>query len=421
MKNYANIEEELKKLKEEDLLNKSLLSIYKEMIESLHTMTESVSKNFNAAAILSLLENNLTDLIKVSEYSLVIKAKGWQSMLSSTEDYDFDAIDFTSALQKVTKVQSAKLLENDALSYFDYVIPVLHNNEHLAFLFLKDIRVMTIGISKQEKLNFLETLLNLTIISLENKKIFKHSKAEVTNEDLILAAEVQSELIPNVFPQNKHFQFFGKYIPFDIIGGDYYDFIELDEDNIAFCICDVAGKGVSAGMLMSNFQASLRTLLSRDYELKELVVAINKKFIAVTKQNRYISMFIAKYNLKTRKLEFVNAGHNPPVLFNKNKTSLLNTGCTVLGMISDLPHLESEEIILENGAFLLMYTDGLSEIENEKEEEFDVEMLSQFVTEHHQFGVKIFTEQLIKKVEKFKGENEIFDDVSILVAKFFNS
>ena len=77
---------------------------------------------------------------------------------------------------------------------------------------------------------------------------------EVNNEDLIIAAEVQAELIPSVFPINQQYEFSGKYIPFDIIGGDYYDLITIDEDNITFCICDVAGKGVSAGMLMSNFQ-----------------------------------------------------------------------------------------------------------------------------------------------------------------------
>lgn len=421
MKNYADIENQLEKSIEDNLLTKCLLSVYKEKIDALHTMTESVNKNFNSAVIISLFENTLKNLIKVDQYALVMKSKSWQTMLNNSDELELDDIDFTQELVKVTKLQSAKKLKHDALNTFDYVIPVLHKNEHLAFLFLEDLGIQYIDTSESEKLRFVETLLNLTVISLENKKLFKKVKGEVNSEDLILAAEVQSELIPNVFPSSKHYEFFGKYIPYDIIGGDYYDFIELDEDNIAFCICDVAGKGISAGMLMSNFQASLRTLLSRDYELVDLVAAINEKFINVTKQNRYISMFIAKFNLKTRKLEYVNAGHNPPVLLNGDKLTLLNTGSTVLGMIQELPLLESEEIFLTEDAFLLMYTDGLSEIQNENDEEFDVDQLSKFVRENHKLSLNKFTEGLIDEAERFKGDNEIFDDVSILAAKFFTS
>lgn len=414
MTNYTSIEKQLEALKAENLEAKSFLTLYKNRVESLFEMTESVNKNFNSPATISLLEKNLLNLTNLNRYVLILKSKHWQTMLNNTEEINLDSIDFSSDLFKITKTQSAKKIKNDSLNNFDYVIPVLHKNEHLAFLFIEKSKLLF----GNECLNYIETLLNLTVIALENKKLFKKAKGEVVNEDLILAAEVQAELIPNVFPVTSDFEFYGKYIPFDIIGGDYYDFIELDEENIAFCICDVAGKGISAGMLMSNFQASLRTLLSRDYELKDLVIAINEKFINVTKQNRYISMFIAKYNIKTRKLEYVNAGHNPPILLNNNELRLLETGCTVLGMISDLPSLESEEIYLNENSFLLMYTDGLSEIQNEKDEEFDIHHLAQVVKNNHKLSLKQFTKKLINDAEYFKGENEIFDDVSILCAKF---
>lgn len=418
MKNYSDIERQLEQLKEENLLAKSVLSIHKNKIDALFLMTESVNKNFNASAIISLFENNIKNLMKVKSYTLLVKSTKWHVMLNEGIKVDLENIDIEEELGQITKIKNAKYLKNKTLREFEYAIPVLHKNEYLALLLLDDIRIMYIDCTKEDKLRFIETLLNLTIISLENKKLFNKLKIENSNEDLILAAEVQAELIPSVFPSSKHFEFYGKYIPFDTVGGDYYDFIQLDEENIAFCICDVAGKGISAGMLMSNFQASLRTLLSRDYNLKDLVKTINEKFINVTKQNRYITMFIAKYNINTRTLEYVNAGHNPPVLKNGNETLFLSKGCTIIGMLEDLIGLESETIVLKENAVLVMYTDGFSEIQNLEGNEYGTHNISKFVDKNIVMSAKELTEGLIKEAGVFKGDNEIFDDVSILCAKF---
>lgn len=418
MKDYSEIERKYELLKEENLLLKRVLSMHREKIDSLLLMTESVNKNFNASAIISLFENSLNSLIKAGSYAFLIKDKNWSLVLNKGITLDLNEINLEKDLSHIYKTQSAKNLKNEKLRGFTHVIPVLHKNEHLAYLFLTDIDFDCIDCSEEEKLRFIETLLNLTIISLENKKLFLKTRTNAKQEDLILAAEVQAELIPSVFPNNKHFEFYGKYIPYDTVGGDYYDFIQLDEENIAFCICDVAGKGISAGMLMSNFQASLRTLLSRNYNLKDLVIAINEKFINVTKQNRYITMFIATFNIKSKKLEYINAGHNPPILKNGNKIIQLSKGCTILGMIEELIGLESEEIILEKDALLLMYTDGLSEIENEQKEEFGTKNLEKYIEINHTLPLNTFTENLILQIEDYKGENDIFDDVSLLCAKF---
>lgn len=419
MKNYSELQQEFEQLKEEHLLAKSVLSIHKEKIDALLLMTESVNKNFNSSAIISLFENSLVNLMKVKNYALFVKSQEWRMVLNEGITVNFDEINFENDLcSSETKRFSAKSLKNETLQKFEFAIPVLHKNEYLAVLLIDDVSFMTLNYSQNDKLRFIETLLNLTIISLENKKLFKRNKTEPSNEDLILAAEVQSELIPKIFPSSQHFEFHGKYIPYDVVGGDYYDFIALDEENIAFCICDVAGKGISAGMLMSNFQASLRTLLSRDYNLVDLVTTINEKFINVTKQNRYITMFIAKYNIATRTLEYVNAGHNAPVLKNGEKISKLTKGCTILGMIDDLVGLESETIYLEKDAVLVMYTDGFSEIQNYKGTEFGTENIRRFLENNEANSMKNLISGLINEVERFKGDNDFFDDVSLLCAKF---
>ena len=129
-------------------------------------------------------------------------------------------------------------------------------------------------------------------------------------------------------------------------------------------------------------------------------------------------MFIAKYNIKTRTLEYINAGHNSPVLKNGNETLFLSKGCTILGMIEDLIDIESETIILEKEAVLVMYTDGFSEIQNKEDAEFGINNIANFVNQNFSLSVKDLTHGLIDEVEVFKGNNEIFDDVSLLCAKF---
>ena len=419
MSKYFDIEKRIDQLEKDKLRSNLLMSIHREKIGALVKLTESVNKNYNAKAVLGMLDQSLTEIMKVKHFALYVKTKSWKLMLNTGVSLENVEVDFENDLNYILKTQNTERVKNTALKEFSSVIPVLHKNEQVAFLFIKDIEIEELGCSTEEKLRFIESLLSLTIISLQNKKLFKQSKIDINNEDLIIAAEVQAELIPSVFPINKHFEFSGKYIPFDIIGGDYYDFINIDEDNIAFCICDVAGKGVSAGMLMSNFQAALRTLISRDYDLKNLVSALNEKVLNITKQFRYITMFIAMYNTKTRKLQYVNAGHNHPVLKNGEKIIKLTKGCTILGMIKDLGNIEVGEKILEENAILVMYTDGLSEIENDQGEEFGIKNITKYIQNNEKLVLKNFTNKLIDEVEVFKGENEIFDDVSLLCARFF--
>ncbi len=419
MSKYFDIEKRIDQLEKDKLRSNLLMSIHREKIGALVKLTESVNKNYNAKAVLGMLDQSLTEIMKVKHFALYVKTKSWKLMLNTGVSLENVEVDFENDLNYILKTQNTERVKNTALKEFSSVIPVLHKNEQVAFLFIKDIEIEELGCSTEEKLRFIESLLSLTIISLQNKKLFKQSKIDINNEDLIIAAEVQAELIPSVFPINKHFEFSGKYIPFDIIGGDYYDFINIDEDNIAFCICDVAGKGVSAGMLMSNFQAALRTLISRDYDLKNLVTALNEKVLNITKQFRYITMFIAMYNTKTRKLQYVNAGHNHPVLKNGENIIKLTKGCTILGMIKDLGNIEVGEKTLEENAILVMYTDGLSEIENDQGEEFGIKNITKYIQNNEKLVLKNFTNKLIDEVEVFKGENEIFDDVSLLCARFF--
>src|SRR5690606_1346513 len=121
------------------------------------------------------------------------------------------------------------------------------------------------------------------------------------------------------------------YFPHQTVGGDYYDYVRLPEDKFLVCIADVSGKGIPAALLMSNFQASLQALVRQTTDLDYIIRELN----FLVKQNsggeRFITFFAAIYDLKKRRLTYINAGHNPPLLISGGKILLLEQGTTVLG------------------------------------------------------------------------------------------
>ena len=148
-----------------------------------------------------------------------------------------------------------------------------------------------------------------------------NSLLEGVEKELELASEMQSMLFPRKLPNDEKMDVDALYQAQHQVGGDYYDFIRLNENEVAFCIADVSGKGVSAALLMANFQANLRALFKTTSSLNEIVTDLNRLVNENAKGEKFVTLFIAKYNYITRFLTYINAGHNPPILVYKN-TSL---------------------------------------------------------------------------------------------------
>src|SRR5690606_13130150 len=163
----------------------------------------------------------------------------------------------------VTPLYSA---QNHIIAAFDFIVPVLHKDLAIAYVLLKDSR------TTQDRLNFITTITNIIAVAIENKRLFKRQiDQERYRKEVELASEVQKMLIPGKFPRRKNVELASIYRPHLNIGGDYYDFIETDENSFIFCIADISGKGVAAALLMANFQATLRNALLHDLDLVKLV------------------------------------------------------------------------------------------------------------------------------------------------------
>ena len=218
-------------------------------------------------------------------------------------------------------------------------------------------------------------------------------------------------------PSIPGFEIAAKNIPTYEAGGDYFDFIKIDDDKFAVAIGDVSGKGVSAALLMAYLQSAVRSLVLENHTIRDLLKKVNRLISKDTDLDKYITFFIAIINAKTGKMEYINAGHNPPILLHKDtQIEQLKKGGPILGFLSELD-FESGTLSIKSGEVLLMYTDGVTEAMNDTEEEFGEERLIQQLISSAEKPVKDIQTEILKKVLDFTSDKEQRDDITLLVLK----
>jgi sigma-B regulation protein RsbU (phosphoserine phosphatase) len=217
-------------------------------------------------------------------------------------------------------------------------------------------------------------------------------------------------------PKNPKIVVTGFYYPHSEVGGDYYDCISLSESKTGFCIADVSGKGISAAMMMSNFQASLRALFTHDIDLETLIRKLNSIMIVNTAGEKFITFFVARFDHLSGVLEYVNAAHNPPVLYNTvtEEISLLQASCVGIGMLDVIPGVEKSEIIIKNYSKIICYTDGLSELKGKDGIDIGTQVIIGHISNNSPVENNI--SEMIKELGLPNNNPDTFDDVSIIAA-----
>jgi phosphoserine phosphatase RsbU/P len=232
---------------------------------------------------------------------------------------------------------------------------------------------------------------------------------------------MQNMLVPDLskFPGHKKLDVEGFYLPHYEVGGDYYDVFELNDHEIGFCIADVSGKGISAALLMSNFQANLRALFVSSIHLTDVVTILNERVVSSVHGEKFITMFIARLDLENNELRYINAGHNPPIFYDKIKKEInyLKEGCIGLGMMDTIQTLEEGYLTLENNSKFLCYTDGLIELD------FKNKISSRLKTVENSFcndkSIKDSIKDMLAKMHIKKSNPSIFDDITLLGLDFW--
>jgi sigma-B regulation protein RsbU (phosphoserine phosphatase) len=232
--------------------------------------------------------------------------------------------------------------------------------------------------------------------------------------ELIEARELQENLLANTTSEIVGLEVAAKWQPATTVGGDYIAAFHLDDEHAALCVADVVGKGLPAALLMSNFQAALKSLASDHLSPADVSTRLNDLLYANIPLHKFITAFYAVVNVPDRTLTFTNAGHNPPLLVRENGECVrLEVGGSVLGAFPDAPFAE-EQIQLQHGDRLLLFTDGLTEAVDEYGEQFGEERLLKVLRDHRNETGDDLKETLFKAAEQFCG-NTFHDDAALMV------
>jgi sigma-B regulation protein RsbU (phosphoserine phosphatase) len=255
--------------------------------------------------------------------------------------------------------------------------------------------------------------------SIENDYLVEQSLVkERIEKELNLAAAIQQRIIPKELPEIKGFELAGINIPSREVGGDYFDCIDLGNGKYALMIADVAGKGISAALLVSTLNAALYSYLEFDLPLTELVEKLNKLIFRSSPPDKYITFFIALLNSDSGEIDIVNAGHNPALLLRKDgKLEQIEAGGIGLGMLDFGMPYTGQRLTINSGDSLFLYTDGIPEAMSIDEEEYSDEKMIDFFRNQTRYSADKFIISMVKDVKDFVGEAQQSDDITLLLLK----
>jgi sigma-B regulation protein RsbU (phosphoserine phosphatase) len=398
------------------------LKLYSFKLDALLEITQAINANLSIDGLLDRYRGILQDELLIGKIVIYKLNEKWDRILTSgTKESEIQDVEIERDLINIKEITFLTTYRNESLKDFDIIIPVLTQDKPLAFVLIGDIEEGE-GVSPVIKhLHFIQTISNIIIVAIENIRLFNESlRQEAMKKELELASKMQAMLVPSQdkIPRHDSFRITVFYHPHYEVGGDYYDCMWLNDQEFGFCIADVSGKGMSAAILMSNFQANLRALFKGQVILEKLVEELNERVISSANGEKFITLFVAKYNIETRILEFINAGHNPPLLFEqkKNKLNLLGSGCVGIGMLDDIPFINKGTYRVKDDTKMLCYTDGLVELLDENGVEWGAKNLEKFLTNPGTLEQNI--SDIIDDRQILLGNTAIFDDISMLGIEF---
>ena len=398
-------------------------------IQELNTLFE-LGKEFNAVLdsehLMKLLMFSVMGQIGANRYALCLERGGKMSVVSSRLECDLpagacDAVARLAAPQIVGSLRrkrDAGLREMLAASGIELLVPLILQNETKGVLGLG--KKMRGGEYTSSDMEFLSSLGNLAIISLENARLFGEGIEKQKMEDeLLIAKQIQRGLLPAALPAIGNCAIAAENISSKQVGGDYYDVIALDGERFLIAIGDVSGKGAPASLLMANLQATIRALVPLGLPLSELTALVNNLLCENTGGERFITFFWGILEVSSGTFRYVSAGHNPPILFHREGShELLEKGGLILGILKTTAPYEEGTVTLKEGDLLVLYTDGVSESMSSQGEEWGEGKLISLVRSHLSDSPEESIERIVGAVKEHSRNAPQSDDITLVVLKW---
>lgn len=394
-------------------------------LKTLLNITRSIITNSPVGQLLAEYQELLEKQLNIGKVLIYIRQDNdWNVILKSGVDStEYEYIDPARDLTEITDITGTHYTGLTNVKGFDFIIPIIKDSKPIAYVIIGDMDDEEKGMASSIKhLQFVQTLSNIIIVSIENHRLMEENmKQAKLKEEMALASRMQNMLVPktDIFHDNPNICVDKFYLPHYEVGGDYYDFDYLGDNGMFFCIADVSGKGMSAAILMSNFQASLKALITPEISLSALVSRLNSIVVRNAEGDRFITLFIGRYDFISHTLTYVNAGHNAPLLYNRKNGELtcLTKGCPGLGMLDELPCVNEGVVVLDSDSKLLCFTDGVVEIERDGIPDFGQNVVEQCVASADSIHDTVAT--LLKDLDIQRSNKSIRDDVTLLGIDFF--
>ncbi|MCU0420970.1 MAG: PP2C family protein-serine/threonine phosphatase [Cyclobacteriaceae bacterium] len=384
-------------------------------LNSLLEITQAINANVPEESLYKIFHFTLRSNLNIKKLALFVLDERWNCKVNFGTQNNFMRERLDDRFELIKNIHQLSEFDGPcAFHEFDLVIPISHKSDTLALVFVGGMDQRSTH-DHEEGVKFIQALGNIIIVAIENKKLArKQLQQEAFRKELEIASDVQQFLFPDKLPYTEVLKLEASYLPHDMIGGDYYDYVPINANQFLICVADVSGKGIAAALMMSNFQASLRTLLRQTPNLRDIVEALNFQVLENTKGEKFITFFAAVYDIALKTMVYVNAGHNPPLLWHKGKLSQLEDGSTVLGAMHPLPFLNEGFITGLDDFTLFAYTDGLIETVNEAGEEFGTRSLVEYFSLNHRKDLRTIHQDIIVMLDGFKGRNGYRDDITML-------
>jgi len=391
-------------------------------LNSLLEVTQAINNNLPEVSLYKIYNFTLRANLNIKKLALYVlqeqedQPDRWECKTNFGTQTDFNKVmlhEHFLPIQEITYVSD--LPEPGSFAAFDILIPVSHKERILALVFVSGLKKDIDATSTQTGTTFIQALSNIIIVAIENKKLARRQLVqEAIRKEMEIAQQVQQFLFPKDLPRQPGLSVEASYVPHYSVGGDYYDFLPLTSNHFLVCIADVSGKGVPAALLMSNFQAALRTIARQTMNLKEIIPELNYQVMQSANGENFITFFVAIYDQETHTLWYVNAGHIPPLLILNNEVKQLDRGTVMLGSFQPLPFLNQGVIHDVDDFLLFAYTDGLTETFNQQEEEFGIERLEALLAPQLDTELPTLHQQVFDTLTEFNGGQDYDDDITFL-------
>jgi len=330
-------------------------------------------------------------------------AKSGESLLTSDAQKD-------ESLSKQTSVVNLKLrsILCAPLKIKDKILGVIYVDNRL-----------TAGIFTEDDMHLMSSIASSASIAIENARLYQVAVEKGRMErDLQVARRVQSSLIPQETPDIPGWEFAASWVPAREVAGDFYDFIPSTDGSIKMVIADVVDKGMAAALFMAFSRTTLRAILSKQVSPQDGIIEANQLICADSAFSMFLTLFYAQIDPKKNEITYVNAGHNPPLLYKAKENKLVKLTRTgmLIGVEADVSY-EQASVSLEPGDFIAMFTDGITEAVNNKEQTFSEEKLEKLLLDNKKSSPEELKEKIISAVEKFVGSYPQSDDITLTIVK----